>query len=90
MLQRGGCHEGIITTMPTTQKKRKGTGVPSWTDWLKARGLGLDNIDDKCRDGEFRTARSNDLNFAVAGGRGGGRVYPRSSKTKRKTQCERG
>jgi hypothetical protein len=76
--------------MSKNKKKRSGTGEVSWTDWLKEHGLGLDHVDDTCRDNEFRTARSNDLNFAMSGSRGGGRVYPRSSTIKRKTRCERG
>lgn len=76
--------------MSEEAEKRNSSGPRSWATWLKERSLGLDQADDKCEDREFRTARSNDLNFAVAGGRGGGRVYPRSSTSKRKTRCERG
>ena len=75
--------------MSTKNEKDQKPGKPSWTQWLKQRGLGLDVVDEKCGDREFRTARSNDLNFAIAGGRGGGRVYPRSGTGKRKTRCDR-
>ncbi|MFW9831336.1 MAG: hypothetical protein ACFFD8_06135 [Candidatus Thorarchaeota archaeon] len=77
--------------MPSKTEKGKRTERLSWTSWLKNKGLRLDRIDDKCHDREFRTARLNDQNFAISGGgRGGGRVYPISSKPKRKARCDRG
>lgn len=62
----------------------KGSERRSWASWLKEEGIGLDRLNDQCKDREFRTARSSDLNFVQ--GREG-RVYPISTKTRRKPAC---
>ncbi|MFW9985571.1 MAG: hypothetical protein ACFFDJ_03305 [Candidatus Odinarchaeota archaeon] len=62
----------------------------SWAEWLKITGKELSRLDDHCSDKDFRTARSNDLNFAISSGGRGGRVYPVSPKPKRKPKCNRG
>jgi hypothetical protein len=59
----------------------------SWTEWLKLTGIGLSRLDDRCSDKEFRTARLNDLNFAIAASSHEGRAYPVLSKAKRKPKC---
>jgi hypothetical protein len=56
----------------------------SWADWLKEEDVGVDRLNDQCKDREFRTARTNDLNFAQ--GRDG-KIYPVSPKARRKATC---
>jgi len=56
----------------------------SWAGWLKEEGVGLDRLNDQCKDREFRTVRSSDQNFAQ--GRDG-RIYPVSTKPRRKPAC---
>lgn len=57
----------------------------SWAEWLKITGIRLARLDDRCSEKDFR-----DQNFAfVASGREG-RLYPVSTKSKRKPKCERG
>jgi hypothetical protein len=73
---------GVVTTPRKGEPKHPER--PSWAGWLKEEGVGLDRLNDQCKDREFRTVRSNDQNFTQ--GRDG-RIYPVSTKARRKPTC---
>ena len=73
---------GSVTGLRKDEPKRP--AHHSWASWLKEEGVGIDRLNDQCKDREFRTVRSSDLNFVRDRD---GRIYPVSAKAQRKPAC---